>query len=107
MDKGRVATQGPMRRLKQPRGQVFELRVKASAGTVTVRAFVERLRAAGLECHATDDDVMRVFVPGEAGARELFALAAAAARPGPSPCGRACRRSRMCSRRRWGRNESD
>ena len=27
--------------------------------------FVETLRAAGLECHATDDDVMRVFVPGE------------------------------------------
>ena len=39
--------------------------------------FVGRLRAAGLECHASDEDVMRVFVPGEGGARELFALAAA------------------------------
>ena len=39
--------------------------------------FVERLRVAGLECHATDEDVMRVFVPGEGGARQLFALAAA------------------------------
>jgi ABC-2 type transport system ATP-binding protein len=75
MDKGRVATEGPIASLKQPRGQVFELRVKAAAGT---ESFVARLRAAGLECHATDDDVMRVFVPGEGGAHDLFALAAAA-----------------------------
>jgi ABC-2 type transport system ATP-binding protein len=75
MDKGRVATAGPINSLKQPRGQVFELRVKAPDGA---EAFVERLRAAGLECNATEDDVMRVFVPGESGARELFALAAAA-----------------------------
>jgi ABC-2 type transport system ATP-binding protein len=74
MDKGRVAAQGPIASLKQPRGQVFELRVKAPAGT---DSFLERLRAAGLECHATDDDVMRVFVPGDGGARDLFALAAA------------------------------
>ena len=74
MDKGRVATQGPIAALKQPRGQVFELRVKAPDGTDW---FVERLRAAGLDCNATDEDVMRVFVPGDAGARELFALAAA------------------------------
>jgi ABC-2 type transport system ATP-binding protein len=74
MDKGRIATQGPIAALKQPRGQVFELRVKAPEGT---EWFVERLRAAGLDCKATDEDVMRVFVPGDAGARELFALAAA------------------------------
>ena len=42
-----------------------------------VEPFLERLRAAGLECHATDEDVMRVFVPGDGGARQLFALAAA------------------------------
>jgi ABC-2 type transport system ATP-binding protein len=75
MDKGRVATSGPIASLKQPRGQVFELRVKAPEGT---EWFVERLRAAGLDCKATEEDVMRVFVPGEAGARELFALAASA-----------------------------
>ena len=74
MDKGRVVTAGPITSLKQVRGQVFELRVKAPAGA---ESFVERLRAAGLECHATEDDVMRVFVPGEGGARDLFALAAA------------------------------
>jgi ABC-2 type transport system ATP-binding protein len=74
MDKGRIATQGPIAALKQPRGQVFELRVKAPEGT---EWFVERLRAAGLDCNATDEDVMRVFVPGDAGAHQLFALAAA------------------------------
>jgi len=74
MDKGTIATSGPIASLKQPRGQVFELRVKASQGT---EWFVEQLRAAGLDCKATEEDVMRVFVPGECGARELFALAAA------------------------------
>ena len=89
MDKGQVAAQGPIASLKQPHGRVFELRFKVpaaattsadpDAGTapVTFDAFLERLRVAGLECHATDDDVMRVFVPGEGGAREIFALAAA------------------------------
>src|SRR5438067_13446376 len=49
MDKGRVATEGPIASLKQPRGQVFELRVKAPGGT---ESFVDRLRVAGLECEA-------------------------------------------------------
>src|SRR2546423_5446877 len=75
MDKGAIATAGPIASLKQPRGRVYELRVKTPSGEVG--PFLERLRAAGLECHATDEDVMRVFVPGEGGARELFALAAA------------------------------
>jgi ABC-2 type transport system ATP-binding protein len=72
MDKGRVAAAGPIQSLKQPRGQVFELRVK----TPDVDLFIAHLRAAGLECHATEDDVMRVFVPGEGGARDLFTIAA-------------------------------
>ncbi len=74
MDKGTVATQGPIAALKQPRGRVFELRVKSPNGEID--GFLQQLRAAGLECHASDEDVMRVFVPGEGGARELFALAA-------------------------------
>ena len=84
MDKGRVAVEGPIAALKQPRGQVFELRVKPRSGNTT-DAFIDTLRAAGLECHATDEDVMRVFVPGDASgdasgegaARRLCALAAA------------------------------
>jgi ABC-2 type transport system ATP-binding protein len=76
MDKGRIAAQGPIDALKQPRGRVFELRVKLPGGDI--EPFVASLNAAGLDCHATDEDVMRVFVPGEGGARELFARAAAA-----------------------------
>jgi len=74
LDKGAIATAGPINALKQPRGRVYELRVKSAAA---LEAFIERLRVAGLDCHATDEDVMRVFVPGAGGAREIFALAAA------------------------------
>jgi ABC-2 type transport system ATP-binding protein len=75
MDKGRVAVQGSIDALRQPRGRAYELRVKTP--NADLAPFLERLRAAGLECHATDNDVMRVFVPGENGARDLFVLAAA------------------------------
>jgi ABC-2 type transport system ATP-binding protein len=63
MDKGAIAAAGPIAALKQPRGRVYELRVKTPSGD--------------LDGHATDEDVMRVFVPGEGGAQQLFALAAA------------------------------
>src|SRR3954449_9244780 len=74
MDKGAIAASGPIDALKQPRGRVYELRVKMGDD---LDVFVERLRADGLECKQTDEDVMRVFVPGEGGAQQLFALAAA------------------------------
>jgi ABC-2 type transport system ATP-binding protein len=74
MDKGAIAASGPIAALKQPRGRVYELRVKTAD---ELELFVERLRAAGLECKQTDEDVMRVFVPGDGGARQLFELAAA------------------------------
>jgi ABC-2 type transport system ATP-binding protein len=74
LDKGAVATQGPIAALKQPSGQVFELRVKTPEGDA--EPFLARLREAGLECHATDEDVVRVFVPDSGGARAIFALAA-------------------------------
>jgi ABC-2 type transport system ATP-binding protein len=74
MDKGAIAASGPIAALKQPRGRVYELRVK-TAGELDL--FIERLRVAGLECKQTDEDVMRVFVPGEGGAQQLFALASA------------------------------
>ena len=75
MDKGTIATAGPIEALKQPRGRVYELRVKAPNGDV--EPFLQKLRVAGLDCHATDEDIMRVFVPGDGGARDLFAMAAA------------------------------
>src|SRR5216117_1211633 len=74
MDKGAIAAAGPIDALKQPRGRVYEFRVKTPTGDV--EPFLQRLKIAGLDCHATDEDVMRVFVPGDGGARALFALAA-------------------------------
>jgi ABC-2 type transport system ATP-binding protein len=71
MDKGRVAAQGPIESLKGPAGRVFELRVKGDT-----EAFVHVLRERGIECHATDEDVMRVFVPEGQGPQDVFALAA-------------------------------
>lgn len=73
MDKGRVVAAGPIDGLKQGRGQIFELRVKASDG---LAPFLARLRAEGLECHAGDDEMLRVFVPDTKGAQDLFVVAA-------------------------------
>jgi ABC-2 type transport system ATP-binding protein len=71
MDKGRVVADGPIVDLKGPRGRVYEVRAKADTSR-----FVEALHARGLECHETDEDVMRVFVPEGETARLLFQLAA-------------------------------
>jgi len=74
MDKGRIAASGSIDALKQSRGQMYELRVKMHG---ELEGFFEHLRVAGLECHSTDDDIVRVFVPGDGGARQVFTLAAA------------------------------
>jgi ABC-2 type transport system ATP-binding protein len=70
MDKGTVVAQGPIEELKGPAGRVFELRIKGN-----LPEFVELLRRSGLECHSTDEDVMRVFVPAGRDQREIFQLA--------------------------------
>jgi ABC-2 type transport system ATP-binding protein len=73
VDKGSVAAAGPIDALKGPAGRVYELRIKGDS-----TAFIAVMRREGYECHDTDEDVMRVFVPGtsEEGARILFRLAA-------------------------------
>ncbi|MFN2447774.1 MAG: ATP-binding cassette domain-containing protein [Vicinamibacterales bacterium] len=73
IDKGTIATEGPIAALKGPAGRVYELRVKGDAPRL-----IEILRADGYECHDTDEDVMRVFVPGgtDGNANALFAIAA-------------------------------
>jgi ABC-2 type transport system ATP-binding protein len=71
LDKGAVAAQGPIAELKGPGGRVFELRLKGNSAE-----FVRAARDQGLECHAVDEDVMRVFVPDGHGPRLLFELAA-------------------------------
>ncbi|HVD93158.1 MAG TPA: ABC transporter ATP-binding protein [Vicinamibacterales bacterium] len=72
MDKGQVATQGPIAELKGPTGRVYELRVKGD-----LRGFLDVLTGAGMDVHSTDEDVMRVFVPAASGDHTaLFKLAA-------------------------------
>ncbi|HYB93923.1 MAG TPA: ABC transporter ATP-binding protein [Vicinamibacterales bacterium] len=73
MDKGTVATHGPIEALKGTHGRVFEMRIKGDQ-----QRFIEVLRAEGYEVHDTDEDVVRVFVPGssDTGAKALFGLAA-------------------------------
>jgi ABC-2 type transport system ATP-binding protein len=70
MDKGRIATQGPIATLKGQGGSVFELRIKGN-----LPQFIDVLRSDGLEAHGTDEDVMRVLVPAGRTARDVFALA--------------------------------
>jgi ABC-2 type transport system ATP-binding protein len=73
IDKGSVTANGPIDELKGPAGRVYELRIKGDT-----LQFIQVLRREGYECHDTDEDIMRVFVPGtgEEGARILFLLAA-------------------------------
>ncbi|MCY4635853.1 MAG: ABC transporter ATP-binding protein [Acidobacteria bacterium] len=70
LHQGRVVAQGPIAELKGQSRRAFELRVKGD-----VARFVSGLRGAGVECHDTDDDVMRVLIGEDRGARDLFALA--------------------------------
>ena len=75
IDKGAVATQGPIAALKGTTGRVFELRVKEGSEAGGAR-FADLLRAEGIECHGDDREVMRVFVPESRGSQLLFQLAA-------------------------------
>ena len=63
LDKGAIATSGSIEALKGPGGRIYEVRVKGQ-----LAPFLAALKDAGLESHETDEDVMRVFVPGALGA---------------------------------------
>ena len=59
LDKGAVATAGPIDALKGKAGRVYEVRVKGDRAP-----FIAALQAIGWECRETDEDVMRVVVAG-------------------------------------------
>ncbi len=73
MDKGTVATYGPIKALKGTTGRVYELRIKGDEAH-----FITVLRGEGFDVKDSDEDVMRVFVPGATGdnPKVLFDLAA-------------------------------
>jgi ABC-2 type transport system ATP-binding protein len=60
LDRGVIAAAGTIDALKGPAGRVYDVRVKGNQA-----AFIERLHAAGLDCHEGDDDVLRFFIAGE------------------------------------------
>jgi ABC-2 type transport system ATP-binding protein len=72
VDKGSLATEGPIDALKGTGGRVYEMRVKGDEAH-----FIDVLRKAGYDVKDTDRDVMRVFIPGgtEDSAHVLFELA--------------------------------
>jgi ABC-2 type transport system ATP-binding protein len=71
MDKGRVVAEGPIAELKGPRGRVYEVRAKADA-----ERLIASLKGVGMDCHATDEQVMRVFVPEGMTVQAVFQAAA-------------------------------
>jgi hypothetical protein len=58
-----VATSGTITGLKGEASRVFEVRVKGDQAP-----FIAALTAAGMECHDTEEDFIRVFIPGATGA---------------------------------------
>jgi ABC-2 type transport system ATP-binding protein len=73
MNRGTVVMQGPIAALKSPAGRIFEVRVKGNQA-----AFVEAIRLRAFECRETDGDFLRIVLPSDADAAELFSTAAKA-----------------------------
>ena len=71
LDKGAVATDGPIAALKGDSTRVFELRVKGDEAR-----FIEALRETGIESHDESGEVLRVFVPVDRPVQLLFKVAA-------------------------------
>ena len=73
MDKGRGGHAGPDRRREGAR----RARSSSCASRTAPRRWWRCCAPPATRCHDTDDDVMRVFVPGDGDAGPIFALAAA------------------------------
>ncbi len=71
MNQGAVVMRGPITTLKGPSGRIFEVRIKGDSA-----AFAQRLHSQAFDCLETDGDMLRVIMPPDAGAEQLFAAAA-------------------------------
>ena len=67
MKKAKVTAQGPIAELKGPSGRTFELRIKGD-----LPGFMQVLNAEGMTLRETDEDVVRVFVPGSGDQKAIF-----------------------------------
>ena len=72
LNHGDIVADGPIQELKGATRQAFEIRIKGD-----LSRFTAALKTSGVECHGTEDDVMRVLIDEGMNARDLFALAAA------------------------------
>jgi ABC-2 type transport system ATP-binding protein len=71
MNHGTIVMQGPIAALKRPTGRIFEVRIKGDQP-----AFIDAIRLQAFECRETEADLLRIVLPAEAGAEQLFASAA-------------------------------
>jgi ABC-2 type transport system ATP-binding protein len=69
LDHGRVAAAGPVAEWQSPTGHVYEVRIKGDEP-----AFVEALRAAGIDGAVADDGMLRV-VARDGNVQRMFAVA--------------------------------
>jgi ABC-2 type transport system ATP-binding protein len=75
MDRGRIATSGPIEGLKQEGGRLYDIRVKSLQG---IQPFLDRLKSEGLEHQVSEGETIRVLAPEGLTEQGLFALAAGA-----------------------------
>ena len=70
LDKGSIVASGSIQELKGPPRRAFEIRVKGD-----LARFIAGLTEAGASCDDPVDDLLRVHMSEDSGARDLFALA--------------------------------
>ena len=97
MDKGAIAASGPIAALKQPRGRVYELRVKMADDLRSVRRAAARRRPRMQADRRGRDARVRA---GRRAARSGCSRSPPPRTCRSGTCGRACRRSRTSSRMR-------
>lgn len=71
LNKGRVAAQGELQNLRETSFRLFELKVQGEAGR-----FLDRVRALGCKAEATEDMILKVYMPPGLERAVLFRAAA-------------------------------
>jgi ABC-2 type transport system ATP-binding protein len=67
MKKAKITAQGPIADLKAPAGRTFELRIKGD-----LPGFIQALHGEGMTLRDSDDEIIRVFVPGAGDQKAIF-----------------------------------
>jgi ABC-2 type transport system ATP-binding protein len=70
LNKGRLAAQGKISELRQLNFRLYEVKIKGEGD-----GFVARLKALGCRAEETEDRILKLYLPPEFDAREVFRLA--------------------------------